>query len=100
MHRCLTINEILAIIVRDLLSPYSHQDDRRNLTAMALTCKTFYEPAMRESWHTVEDISRLAHTLPSDAVVFADPVVKGGVSIKPWVCPFRKCGYNLSRICY
>lgn len=91
MHRCLTVNDILTLIIREFLSPYAYQDDRKNLMVMALTCKAFLGPAMQESWRTVEDLSRFVHTLPDGLVVFTEPEVRRGILRRQWVRPAR-CG--------
>ncbi|KIP05520.1 hypothetical protein PHLGIDRAFT_148860 [Phlebiopsis gigantea 11061_1 CR5-6] len=74
MHPCLTVDEILTIIMQNLASPYSHEDDQRVFTNVALVCKTFCGPAMSESWRIVEDLSRLVHTFPPGVVAFEQPL--------------------------
>lgn len=57
MHRALHICEILLEIfahvnttVRDRWSYHQPKFVRKSLAALAVTCKTFYEPAMNELW--------------------------------------------------
>lgn len=56
MHRLLAIHEILGLIARNL----SAKEQRD----MALVCRTFYEPAMDELWHTIESLAPLILCLP------------------------------------
>ena len=63
------IDEILANVAQHLPSPYGIDEDSRwSLTAMALACRAFYEPAMNANWHTIEDVGQFFDTLPADIV--------------------------------
>ena len=64
MHLCLQIDEILVAIAR-------YQTERKDLAAMAVTCKTFYGPAIGELWSTVDDIRWLLRLLPAGVVQFS-----------------------------
>ena len=86
MHRCLCIPEILATITAAIGNV---GDDnylchgpsiRSSLLAFALTCRTFYEPAMDALWKEV--ISQLLGCF-STGVVTPAPNVDGRDS--PWV---------------
>lgn len=69
MHNCLKISEILTVIIEHA---YSDPDSRpviatRTLVALALTCKTFLEPALDRLWHEQQTLVPLVKTLPVDA---------------------------------
>ena len=76
MYRCLTVDEILSQIVLNLAprQPEAPSEcDIEALTAVALTCKTFYEPAMAVSWASLEGLGRLMCTLPDRVFVEHPP---------------------------
>ncbi|KIP05516.1 hypothetical protein PHLGIDRAFT_119747 [Phlebiopsis gigantea 11061_1 CR5-6] len=77
MHAALRIDEILADIAY-------HQNDPKGLTAMALACKAFYNPAMGELWRTVDDIHRLILLLPTGIIHFGQDVDSEGVKSGDW----------------
>lgn len=68
MHSCLQINELVAIIAEGIIDELLAEDWRGNLTHMALTCRTFYEPAMNALWRTLPTISALWLALPDNRV--------------------------------
>ena len=74
MNRCLGIYEILVLIAQYIVED-GHEGlpnaDHEALTAMALACKDFLEPAMDASWHTV-DARCLVWTFPPDIVSSPD----------------------------
>ena len=73
MHPCLTIDEILTRIVSHLAPPRSQVPSERDiwrLTAFALACKTFYDPAMDASWASLVGLNRLMRTFPDGVVAF------------------------------
>ena len=76
MHPCLKIDEILAAVAECLTS---HTD----LLAMAMACRTFYDPTMDVVWHTVSDVCRLLPLLPTGVVATGECWVTGG---QYWVC--------------
>ena len=65
MHPCLQIDEVLRQITFELktFSIFTCRD----LLSMALSCKTFYEPAMDELWGFMGDVRALISCLPEDA---------------------------------
>jgi hypothetical protein len=58
MHRCLNIEEIVLIIFS--------LTARRDLAALAATCKTFRNPALETLWSELDDFAPLARCLPAD----------------------------------
>ena len=66
MHPCLQIDEVLRRITNDMviLSP----GDSSQFLKLALTCRTFYEPAMDVLWGKyVTDMRSLILCLPEDS---------------------------------
>lgn len=92
MHQCLYIDEILNTIFNDpILSEDCPADSdlassscdgvckRYSLLSLALTCKSFYEPATRVLWRHIDGIDRLIGSMSED-VVQRVPNVKKGAS--------------------
>lgn len=67
MHRCLCIDELLRTIAVHIASQWP---SRRALLYMALTCKTFYGPAMDTLWEDLPGLRPLLSLLPRDAYDF------------------------------
>lgn len=64
MHRCLLIDEIIAIITRQTRRLHADSD----LLHLALACRAFYEPAMDTLWRdTWMVLGKLLLCLPEDA---------------------------------
>ncbi len=81
MHRCLCISELVAKIADHLILRYSNGQPAQLATgirgqiaggascsAMARTCKSFYEPAMDVLWSYLIDFLPLICCFPSDVV--------------------------------
>ena len=60
MHRCLYVDEILRIIVRDI-------DGSEALAHLAATCKSLYWPAIEVLWADLPGLRPLLALLPDDA---------------------------------
>lgn len=81
MHPALCVDEILDVIFRDP-TLHSQLDERASsrtpspervyrkhpLLALALTCKTLHEPAIRALWWRIDGLDRLVRTMPSDVI--------------------------------
>lgn len=63
MHRCLYVDEIVLMIATNLNLP----GNRRTLSRMALTCKTFHGPADEVLWEELPGLRPLLSLLPEDA---------------------------------
>ena len=89
MHRCLTIEEILRVIfefaaqvdpLADASQLTSHnftkgyQAHLEILLSIALTCKTFENPALDRLWRRQWGLENLVALLPKDQTVL-DPVI-------------------------
>jgi hypothetical protein len=59
MHRCLDVQEIILII-------FHLTTTKRDLAALAVTCKTFRDPALEILWSELNEFSPLARCLPND----------------------------------
>jgi hypothetical protein len=59
MHHCLDIPELICIIF-ELVS------SNRDIVALALTCKTFRDPALRTLWAKLPSFDPLVRCLPND----------------------------------
>jgi hypothetical protein len=59
MHHSLVIIDIILII-------FSFVRTKRDLAALAATCKTFRDPALEILWSTLRDFAPLARCLPND----------------------------------
>jgi hypothetical protein len=59
MHRCLYIQEIISII-------FKYLDKKRDVVALATTCKTFRDPALQIVWSEIRSLVPLIRCLPSD----------------------------------
>lgn len=80
MHRCLTIEEILRVIIEHAgIADYNYKlltnpktagnvlhIDYQCLLRLALTCKTFKEPALDELWRRQWGLGNLLKLLPED----------------------------------
>ncbi|KAF8887130.1 hypothetical protein BD779DRAFT_530230 [Infundibulicybe gibba] len=64
MHRCLLIQEVLRIICTHVGT--SCPRPRRDLLAMALTCRHFFDVSMDQLWHEVPNLHPVLTCLPSD----------------------------------
>lgn len=58
MHSCLMIDEALVNIVKDV--------EGSTLLNIALTCRTFYEPAMDQVWYELGGFKPLIRCLPKN----------------------------------
>lgn len=107
MHPCLTIDEILTRIISHLAplgSQVPSKRDVRRLTALALTCKTFHDPAMAASWASLVGLNRLMRAFPEGIVAFdvddvstnsSDPAIQALTHVwSAWVRPcVRRVAY-------
>lgn len=97
MHPCLQVDEILNVVVKSMGANNRHDDgdgfinvehdngDRDAFVDMALTCRTFYEPAMNEHWRELRTIRKLLRYLPQDAVSMEyTPPAKNSVLRGQW----------------
>lgn len=79
MHHALHVDEILGIIFNDpilraggdrhtyqTISPIESVFKKYPLLSLALTCKTFYEPATRALWQQIDGLDRLVRTMSGD----------------------------------
>lgn len=66
MHRCLQIQEILHVIIRNL------EGSSSDLIAAALVCRAFYEHAMDHVWKDLRGLGPLIRCLPDDAYTCED----------------------------
>ena len=57
--RCLQISEILTHVLGHDAA------DLSTLAAMAISCKSFHEPAMDALWHSIPDITVIVKCLPA-----------------------------------
>lgn len=86
MHPVLRVEELLARIFGDpalasqpianptLASPITTNSLRRRpLLSLALTCKTFSEPALRTLWAHIDGIDQLLRTMSAEVIKVADP---------------------------
>jgi hypothetical protein len=62
MHHCLDIPELICIIFELVRACGSHRD----IVALALTCKTFRDPALRTLWAKLPSFDPLVRCLPND----------------------------------
>jgi hypothetical protein len=78
MHKCLTIQELVRLII-DFCIDGELKTDRHTLLAIASTCRTFEEPALNRLWYKLESLQPLFKCLPQDAwerkVLTADPEI-------------------------
>ncbi|KAJ7622916.1 hypothetical protein DFH06DRAFT_1447108 [Mycena polygramma] len=66
MHRCLNIPELVDLIFGELQCPLPNQAlGHRDFAALARTCKTFLDPALRLLWREQGTLSNLLKCLPS-----------------------------------
>lgn len=77
-HRALLVSEIAENIAGNALA--TDDGPNRTLTALALTCKALYEPAMDISWQHVTNFNRLLRCFPPDTWL-AKPKSKRTVSL-------------------
>ena len=87
MHRCLQVPEIVTHFAEHLLT-----DDRCRkqwLVCMALTCRTFYEPAMDILWRELGDFSPLLRCFPDD--VMKEYYYEPDSSSLAWWNPYPMC---------
>ena len=70
MHPCFYINELLENIVEQTVEPESFggSKDMVHLCNIALTCRTFYEPAMNRRWGKMSNLTPLLLCLPEQVV--------------------------------
>lgn len=77
MHRCLEVAEILATVM-DYVEVLPHiapsdggytpfTEGKHHLLQLAVTCRTFSEPALNALWRTQKSLLPLIETLPEDA---------------------------------
>ncbi|KAJ7230139.1 hypothetical protein GGX14DRAFT_2245 [Mycena pura] len=73
MHRCLRVQELLALIFSHL-DPMDHSDHlsyswrqptRQDLAVLARTCATFHGPALDQLWRS-STVANLLHCMPAD----------------------------------
>jgi len=78
MHKCLTIQEIVQLIIEFCVDG-ELKNDQHTLLAIASTCWTFEEPALNRLWYKLESLRPLFKCLPQDAwerkVLTADPEI-------------------------
>lgn len=76
LHRCLQIFEVLSIIgefiaedrfVRSVISRWTN-----DLLSLALTCRTFLNPALNELWRRQSSLAPLLRCFPSDVYEFGE----------------------------
>ncbi|PCH35683.1 hypothetical protein WOLCODRAFT_166413 [Wolfiporia cocos MD-104 SS10] len=78
---CLQITEILENVIDlamlgDSFRRTTAKEDRHTVLAIALTCRTFHEPALDRLWRTLFTFARLIRTLPQDSwAVFGKSIV-------------------------
>ncbi|KAJ7654557.1 hypothetical protein DFH06DRAFT_993760 [Mycena polygramma] len=66
MHRCLNIPELVDLIFAELQCPYPNQAlGHRDFAALARSCRTFLDPALRLLWREQGTLSNLLKCLPS-----------------------------------
>ncbi|KAF8887125.1 hypothetical protein BD779DRAFT_1722447 [Infundibulicybe gibba] len=73
MHRCLLIQEVLRIICTHVGTL-----PRRNLLAVALVCRHFFDPSMDSLWHEVPTFPSVLKWLPSD--IWRVPLTHRGIA--------------------
>ncbi|KAF7966319.1 hypothetical protein HWV62_39156 [Athelia sp. TMB] len=71
MHHCLSIPEILVVILNYLRPPLNDEegtpDCRSLISGPMLTCKLFLEPALDIIWESLDSFTPLVKLLPSDS---------------------------------
>ncbi|KAH9919410.1 uncharacterized protein B0H18DRAFT_636572 [Fomitopsis serialis] len=70
MHRALTIREFIEMVVDEDTRPFSLADP--TLLALALTCRTFQEPALDMLWASQYGLGHLVQCLPEDLWTYSD----------------------------
>ncbi|KAH7910311.1 hypothetical protein BJ138DRAFT_1009053 [Hygrophoropsis aurantiaca] len=81
MHRALTISEIVHEIFSYLSEPggryldaaHKHSVGHTTLAALAVTCRTFVEPALAERWRKLRGLDSLISLFPRDVWETYDP---------------------------
>ncbi|EIW85493.1 hypothetical protein CONPUDRAFT_162679 [Coniophora puteana RWD-64-598 SS2] len=73
MHRALSISEVVHTIA-------SYHSEKKDLTALARTCREFSEPALDTLWWELDDLTPLLRCLPQDLVSCGETeLVRSGV---------------------
>ena len=70
MHPCLELEEIVRHIVQHIgdpntvLGPNTRRERRLCLLSMALTCRSFYLPAIESLWYTLVGLAPILYCFP------------------------------------
>ncbi|KAH6904146.1 hypothetical protein BKA70DRAFT_1193385 [Coprinopsis sp. MPI-PUGE-AT-0042] len=94
MHHCLRVQDIILSIftaVRDLESKRP-----KTMAALARTCRSFYEPAIKVLWREIPGIYPVASLFPEDDLVIEKKgtIVSSRIKQKA----LSNCAYTLSRL--
>ncbi|KAF8064285.1 hypothetical protein FPV67DRAFT_212879 [Lyophyllum atratum] len=68
MHQCLAIPEILAAVFQHFRDMEDREEGSAILARLAVTCKSFKEPALDALWYRLPSFHRLIGCLPPDAI--------------------------------
>ncbi|KAF8887135.1 hypothetical protein BD779DRAFT_1528264 [Infundibulicybe gibba] len=71
MHQCLLIQEILQVICAHINYP------RRDMLAVALVCRDFFDASMDQLWYHVSNLIPVLQCLPSD--IWRTPLTSRGI---------------------
>ncbi|KAF8056288.1 hypothetical protein FPV67DRAFT_1658408 [Lyophyllum atratum] len=72
MHPCLEIVEILRLVFACVYDDY---DGLRDMPALAVTCRTFYDPACDVIWQTLRSLAPLVRCMSADTWQMVDRTV-------------------------
>jgi hypothetical protein len=62
MHACLSVDDILRLLARELVA----SESKATAVSLACCCKTFENPALDELWETQDQLFPLLKSLPGD----------------------------------
>ena len=68
IHRCLEIQEIIILILRELRNVQTRSAYLNTLYRLAQTARGFTEPALDLLWHSQTSLAPLVGCLPADAI--------------------------------
>lgn len=86
MHHTLEVLDILEVIFAFISDNFAKRRGNNTLVALATTCRTFRDPALKELWKALSDLPPLIKCLPAEiwsrrGIISFDLVCKITVSV-------------------